>query len=326
MKSNTLLALLGDGSIHSGESLAASLGVSRTAIWKKVRRARARGCRIETLKGRGYQLLEPVDLLDADAIRRGLRRGLAEKVNLYVFDTTDSTNAEVTRRRTLAPVSATDHGEVTVCVADTQTAGRGRRGRVWRSPPGENLYMSLGLTVDGGFPALEGFSLVIGSAVADALERLGVPQVGLKWPNDILHDGRKLAGILIELQGEIEGSAQVIAGIGLNVNMREAPDVDQPWASLSQVVPETVWRRNNLTAELLNSILAATEEFATQGFRRFKQAWQQRDVFFDRDLTALQADLQGLGRGIDDGGNYRIETGNGIETVKAGEISLRIRA
>ncbi|WP_404367931.1 biotin--[acetyl-CoA-carboxylase] ligase [Marinobacter sp.] len=323
MKTKALINLLSDRRIHSGASLATQLGVSRTAIWKQIRRAQGRGYRIETLKGRGYRLEDHVDLLDAERIRASLPGSLQESIDLRVLESVDSTNAEVARYRA-GHSDDPGAGAVMVCLADTQTAGRGRRGRAWLSPPGENLYMSMGLTLRGGFTALEGLSLVIGVAVAEALERLGLRNVGLKWPNDLQHEGRKLAGILVELQGELEGVVQVVAGVGLNVHMREAAGVDQPWTSLSQAQEKTPWRRNDIAAELTSSVLAAVDEFAVNGFEAFRDRWQQRDVFYGHSLRAVQGEMEGIGRGIDASGHYQIETEQGIQTVRAGEVSMRV--
>ncbi|MDX1635855.1 MAG: biotin--[acetyl-CoA-carboxylase] ligase [Marinobacter sp.] len=322
MTTQALIQLLADGQIHSGASLAARLGVSRTAVWKQVRRAQDKGYDIETLKGRGYRLLDRVDLLDPAGIFAGLPPDLARPVDIQVFETLDSTNAEVARQR--ATAASGNEAATLVCIADTQTAGRGRRGRPWQSPAGENLYLSLGLTLRGGFAALEGLSLVIGVAIADALEALGVPDVSLKWPNDLQVSGEKLAGILIELQGELEGAAQVVAGIGLNVHMQQAPGVDQAWTSLARVGEGRRWRRNQLAAALVASVLNAVDRFEREGFAPFRARWQQRDVFMDRDLVAVQGDLRGLGCGIDEAGHYRIRTDQGLQTVRAGEISMRV--
>lgn len=322
MKTQALIQLLADGQVHSGASLATRLGVSRTAIWKQMRRVQDKGYDIETLKGRGYRLRGGVDLLDEAGIREALPPQMVSLLDIRVFETLDSTNAEVARQQS-APETGGE-ARTLVCIADTQTAGRGRRGRPWQSPAGENLYLSMGLTLAGGFAALEGLSLVIGVAMAEALESLGVPGVSLKWPNDLQVNGEKLAGILIELQGELEGTARVVAGIGLNVHMREAPDVDQAWTSLALIGEGKRWHRNQVAAVIVASVLEAVETFERLGFAPFRERWQQRDVFMDRDLVAVQGDLKGLGRGIDEAGHYQIQTERGLQTVRAGEISMRV--
>lgn len=319
MKSRALLGLLADGQVHSGESLAASLGVSRTAVWKKIRRAADEGFAIETIRGKGYRLLAPLDLLDADTILSQLPAPLRTAISLSVHDELDSTNAEIIRQRTGSP-----RDDTAVCIADHQTAGRGRRGRQWQSPRGENLYLSLGLTFRGGFSMLDGLSLVLGLAVAESLESHGAEGIGLKWPNDVFLDNSKLAGILVELQGELEeGVVQVVAGIGINVHMSQAEGVDQAWTSLARSMPGHDWQRNRIAAAVITSVLDAARQFAETGFDGFRHRWQARDIFMDQPLTTGAGKLSGIGRGVDEQGNYLIDVGGRTEKVRAGEISLR---
>lgn len=319
MKSKALIEMLSDGQVHSGESLAAKLGVSRTAIWKQIRRAMEEGADIVTIRGRGYQLVSKVDLLDQASILSDLSADRRRNVSLTVLDEVGSTNAEVIRQ-----ITEGVHG-IPVVIADCQTAGRGRRGRVWQSPRGENLYLSMGLTFHGGFSVLDGLSLVLGVAVANALEALGAPEVGLKWPNDIFLPNGKLGGILVELQGELEeGVVQVIAGIGLNVHMSLAEDVDQPWSSLSRALPQVDWSRNRLAGAIIDAVLDAVSLFSDVGFQDFQDAWQRRDIFMGKSLQAREGVVKGTGCGIDEAGNYRIRTPDGIVPVRAGEISLRV--
>lgn len=320
MKSKALITLLRDGNIHSGESLAQSLGVSRTAVWKQIRRAVDDGFEIATVRGKGYRLLTPVDLLDAGTISDGIAPELRSRLQLTVLDEVDSTNAEVLRQWQ-AGVSG-----IPVCIADCQTAGRGRRGNVWQSPRGENLYLSMGLTFHGGFSVLDGLSLVLGVAVANALEGLGAESIGLKWPNDIFLPQGKLGGILVELQGELqEGVVQVIAGIGINVHMSRADSVDQPWTSLASAFPAQAWTRNRIAAAVINSVQDAVGIFAEEGFGDFRSPWQSRDIFLGRHVRARGGALEGTGAGIDEGGNYLLRTTEGVVPVRAGEISLRVR-
>lgn len=322
MKSRALIGLMADGSVHSGESLALSLGVSRTAIWKQVKRAADEGYDIETIRGKGYRLKTPVDLIASDGILGGLDREIQNRIQLSVLDEVDSTNSEILRRRP-GPGSST----IPVCIADCQTFGRGRRGRVWQSPRGENLYLSLGLTFRGGFAMLDGLSLVLGVAVAEALETLGVEQVGLKWPNDLFLGKGKVGGILVELQGELEeGVVQVVAGIGLNVHMERSETVDQAWDSLAVANPRVQWSRNALSASLISSLIGAADEFACSGFGSFRERWQNRDIFANKQLIASQGALTGWGQGIDEAGNYLVDTGNMVVPVRAGEISLRVQS
>ncbi|OEY66532.1 biotin--[acetyl-CoA-carboxylase] ligase [Marinobacter sp. X15-166B] len=321
MKTKVLLGLLADQRIHSGQSLAEVLGVSRTAVWKQVQRAVDRGFPIETLRGQGYRLTRAVDLLDHETIVSALPETDRSRVSLRVFDSVNSTNAEIAEAR-----RAGDTG-ILVCVADMQSAGRGRRGRDWLSPRGENVYASFGLTLHGGFASLDGLSLVLGIAVAEALESLGADSVQLKWPNDVLVAGAKIGGILIELQGELEeGRVNLIAGIGLNVHMQDAPGIEQAWTSLARAFPAVTWQRNQIIAALISAVVSATERFDAQGFEVFRERWVQRDFLVGKALNALGGELSGVGVGVDGQGNYLIDSNSGRQAVRAGEISLRVES
>ncbi|MBR9872523.1 MAG: biotin--[acetyl-CoA-carboxylase] ligase [Gammaproteobacteria bacterium] len=319
MKPNPLLDLLSDHCVHSGESLAKQLGVSRTAVWKQIRKVEAEGIEIKTIRGQGYQLVTALDLLDREKIVEGLRGASEEKLDVVVLKAVDSTNAEVARRLS-APSP-----DMPVVLADAQTEGRGRRGRNWTSPKGQNLYMSMGLTLRGGFEGLSGLSLVLGVAVVRALSVLGVEGAGLKWPNDLYAGGKKFGGILVEIQGELqEGQVQVIAGLGINVHMTAAAEVDQPWTSLAKHWPDHKWTRNELAAAVINAVTEAMGQFEDHGFAGFKDEWQGHDIFLGKPLAAKDGTLSGIGAGVDAGGNYQLDTDAGLRSVMAGDISLRV--
>lgn len=319
MRMKLLISRLNDGEVHSGQSLAEEFGVSRTAIWKLVHRALKEGFEIQTVRGRGYQLIGVVDFLNRNFIAEMLATLCRESSVLKVMDEVDSTSAEVMRMLAQGDVATP------VVTAEAQTAGRGRRGQLWLSPPGENIYLSLGLSLSGGFAAVDGLSLVLGVAVAQALERLGANNVGLKWPNDIFIDDVKAGGILVELQGQPqEGSVHAIVGIGLNVHMTHSPAIDQPWTSLALARPDVLWSRSALVAHLTAAVFEASDKFQSEGLAGFREAWQSRDVFVGKPLMARGGTLQGVGQGIDDNGNYLLCTEQGTLAVRSGEISLRV--
>jgi len=219
----TLLKLLKDGRFHSGQALGAALGVSRSAVWKQLQQLEVEfGLVIHKVRGRGYQLASPLVLLSELEIAAATP---STSWPVHVYDSIDSTNAEALRlvgKGVVAPF---------VVVAERQTAGRGRRGRQWVSPFAENIYYSLLLRIDGGMRQLEGLSLVVGLAVLQALRELGIAGAGLKWPNDVLVDNKKIAGILLELVGDPADVCHVVLGVGINVDMQGADLVDQLWTS-----------------------------------------------------------------------------------------------
>ena len=322
MANTVLLQMLADGEYHSGQDLALALGVSRTAVWKQLNRLGELGLQIDSVKGRGYRVPGGVDLLCEKAVRAGLRPAAAALLGrLEILDDADSTNAHAMR------LLEQGVGAGLVCTAERQTAGRGRRGRHWVSPYARNLYLSLVWEFSQGAAALEGMSLAVGVAVARALAACDVPAVRLKWPNDILFDGAKLGGILLEMAGDAAGACQVVVGVGLNVAMpaTAAESIDQAWTDIATITGGHHPGRNTLLAGLLNELLPMLAGFEAQGFRPWREAWQALDAYADTPVvlhTGSQR-IAGTARGVDERGALQLETVTGTQAVYGGEISLR---
>lgn len=313
----SLLKLLQDGRFHSGEALGASLGVSRAAVWKQLQALEADyGVVLHRVRGRGYRLEQPVLLLDAKQINAAEN---APGWPVSVLPTTDSTNAEAMRRLALEspPFAVT---------AERQTAGRGRRGRAWVSPFGENLYYSLVLRVDSGVAQLEGVSLVVGLAIAQAVRSFGVERVGLKWPNDVLVGGRKLAGILLELSGDPADVCHLIIGVGVNVNMSQGcQPIDQPWTSMRTELGVPV-DRNCLAVVLgqqLEHYLALHSEV---GFAGLMAEWEANHLWQGREVHLHAADnaIAGVVLGVNATGAIRLSVDGQERVFSGGELSLRL--
>lgn len=328
MSQSVLLPLLADGQFRSGQDLAEALGVSRTAVWKQINKlSRDTGVSIESVKGRGYRVAGGLDLLDSGAVQALLQpaaRGYLSE--LAVLDAIDSTNVEAMRRVEQGA------GSGLVVTAEQQSAGRGRRGRQWVSPYARNLYVSLLWRFEQGASALEGLSLAVGVAVARALAACAVPSVSLKWPNDILADGAKLGGILIEMSGDTTGACQVVIGIGLNVNMpREAgADIDQAWTDVQALCSaagqaSTCPTRNTLLAALLDELLPLAASFESTGFAPWRDPWMALDAYADTPvvLDSGTSQVAGVARGVDERGALQLESTAGVTSVYGGEISLR---
>lgn len=324
MSLTPLLHTLADGEFHSGEELARLLGVSRTAVWKQLQKMQLQtGLILESVKGRGYRLAQPLELLDRGRVAGDMTAAAAGLLSeLEVLEQVDSTN----RLALLRAQGGGRRGHV--IVAEQQTAGRGRRGRPWVSPFGCNIYCSVLWEFDGGAAALEGLSLAIGVAVAETLVAIGVPGVGLKWPNDLVWEGRKLAGILLEMVGDAAGHCQVVVGVGLNVAMtgdtRAAP-IDQPWVDLQTARGEVV-SRNQLLALLLSSLLPALEQFEREGFAAVRPAWLALDSFFGREVAVHLGDsvVLGVAAGVGETGALLVDTPQGRQQFHGGEVSLRL--
>jgi BirA family biotin operon repressor/biotin-[acetyl-CoA-carboxylase] ligase len=323
MSKSTLLPLLANGEFRSGQDLADVMGVSRTAVWKQVNRLTVEsGLEIESVKGKGYRIPGGIDLLDVGQVTAAMdARARALMTRLDVLDSIDSTNAELMRR------AEQGGGSGLVCTAEQQTAGRGRRGRQWVSPYASNLYVSLLWEFSQGAAALEGLSLAVGVAVARALQTCEVTAVQLKWPNDVLYEGAKLGGILLEMNGDAAGACRVVIGVGLNVAMPEAAAgvIDQAWTDIRTITANRQPGRSRLLAALLNELLPMVADFEQQGFSHWRDEWQSLDAFADTLvlLNTGTVQLGGTARGVDARGALQLETTTGVQSIHGGEISLR---
>ncbi|MFK7975219.1 MAG: bifunctional biotin--[acetyl-CoA-carboxylase] ligase/biotin operon repressor BirA [Halioglobus sp.] len=328
MSESVLLPLLADGEFRSGQDLAEVLGISRTAVWKQMNKlSRETGVAIESVKGRGYRIAGGLDLLNSAVVEQAMQpAALAYLSNLNVVSAIDSTNLEAMR---LAEQGA---GSGLVVTAEQQSAGRGRRGRHWVSPYARNLYVSALWQFDQGAAALEGLSLAVGVAASHALQAIGVPPVSLKWPNDIVANGEKLGGILIEMSGDTSGACQVVIGIGINVAMPQASGehIDQSWTDVSSLWTakgsgQDVPTRNAILAALLSELLPLVANFESVGFAAWQDQWMTLDAFANVPVVIDSGTSQvaGVARGVDKRGALQLETTTGITSVYGGEISLR---
>jgi len=315
-----LLRLMADGEFHAGEELGGLLNVSRAAIWKQIKKLHGAGIDVQSVKGKGYRLSHPVELLDEAQIKAQSENRAKQRLrSLDVhFQTTSTNNVAMS-------MASSGAGSGSVCLAEQQTAGRGRRGRKWVSPLAVNLYLSCVWEFYRGAAALEGLSLATGVAIADALERFGVQGLKLKWPNDVLFSGSKLAGILLEMTGDPLGRCQVILGVGINHYMSKpaALEIDQQWVSLDSICKGI--GRNALAARIISHLLIMLEQFEQQGFEPFRHRWQSLDAFKERPVVIKTgaSDLEGIADGVDETGGLRLLTQGGLEIIKGGEVSLR---
>jgi BirA family biotin operon repressor/biotin-[acetyl-CoA-carboxylase] ligase len=314
-----LLLRLAQGPV-SGDLLAQETGLTRAAIWKRVQALREAGIAVSGSAGHGYTLEQPLDLLDADAICAAVAaQARAEIASLEVAWSLDSTNSELLRR--VSPSAG-----CAVLLAERQTGGRGRRGRSWTSPLAAHVYLSLSRRFGGGLARLGGLSLVAGVAVAEGLRDLGLTQVGLKWPNDLIVDGRKLGGLLVEGGGEAGGPVRAVIGIGLNVRMPEqqAALIDQPWLDLAQALPQPV-ARNAVVVAVLERLLPALALFDAQGLAPFRPRYAALDALHGQRVVVRQdsGDIVGVAEGIAEDGALRLRTPQGLRDFHAGEVSVR---
>ena len=317
-----LLQILADGHFHSGEELGARLRVTRAAIWKQLHALEALGLTVYAVRGRGYRLDQPIEFLQADIIQALLPARVREQLHhLDVVHETDSTNSHL---KSLALQGA---ALGTACLAEWQRAGRGRQGRTWVSPFGSNIYLSLLWRFPTGPAALAGLSLAVGVALARAVQDCGCPGVGLKWPNDLVWNGQKLGGILVEIAGESSGPSYAIIGVGVNLRMsgRAEGDIDQPWTDLSRICHE-IPSRNALAAAVLSQLITTLQLFESKGLSPFMDAWRGWDVTAGRavQLHLPSEVVTGFAQGISDDGAILIRVGDELRRYASGEISLRM--
>ena len=318
-----LLRLLADGALHSGEELAAALSISRAAVWKRLQQLEEWGIAFEATPGSGYRLESPLDLLDAAAIQARLPAAARECLrHLEVHASLESTNDR------LLAVNDLPAGRFDACLAEFQSAGRGRRGRRWVAPFASGLCLSVNWNYRDAPATLSALSLAAGVAARRALGRLGFPGLSLKWPNDIVHANGKVGGILIDLRGEAAGPAYFVVGIGINVRLPakvreglraegvEALDL----ASLGEAP-----KRNEAAAVLVAELTTALLEFGGRGMAAFVDEWQEGDALAGGAVRVLQGSqhLDGLARGVDGDGALMLETGSVRRRILSCEVRVR---
>jgi len=318
-----VFAALSRGGFHSGSALAQELGVSRGAVWKAATGLKDLGLTVHAVRNRGYRLPERCEPLDAERIRAQLADVRTHVRDLQALWSIPSTNASLLARTDL-PVGSAD-----VLLAEYQTAGRGRRGRHWLAPPGGAICLSLSWNFPQVPPDLGALGLAIGVCALRALQPRVQQKLTLKWPNDLLADGRKLGGILIELRAESSGPAYVVVGVGINVVLGAAlleaiaatgvTAIDLKSAGADPVP------RNAMVGDLVSAIVPGLRTFEREGLRPFAEAWSRADALAGRAVHVLSGNerIEGIARGIDPGGALLVETAQGPRRFLSGDVSIR---
>lgn len=315
-----ILARLADGRFHSGTELAESAAISRSAVCKQLQNLDRLGLHYSAISGKGYKLSQPLQLLDEDTIRQSLDANTKTLLQrLEIHPCLASTNSYLLH---------TENAHATACFAEYQTEGRGRRGRQWVSPFGRNIYLSLRYHYQSGPAVIAGLSLAVGVAVIRALNSLNIHDAGLKWPNDIYWQQKKLGGILIEVGGEAEGPCHAVVGLGLNGFLPQhlTQMIDQPCTDLYSIVGDKAFTlRNRLAAELLNQLIPVLHDFDATGLSPFIEEWRQYDCLQGKTATLYQGKQQhqGVLEGIDEHGQLLLRKSDGKrQTFASGEISF----
>lgn len=316
----SILRLLTDDGFRSGEEIAHLLGISRASVWQALRDIDQHGIRLFRLPGRGYRLAQPLQWLDAARVRRELG-AKAALLDLEVVEVAESSNTVLMQKAALGA------GHGSCLVVELQTRGRGRRGRQWQAGLGSGLTFSLLWRFNCGAGYLSGLSLAVGVALVRALEQAGVAAARLKWPNDVMHREHKLAGILIELQGDMLGPSTAVIGIGLNLRLPShlRANIDQPAADLASTGAE-VPERNRMLALILAHLVDVLQQFEASGFAALREEWSRHHAFHGRPVRMLMPDggeHHGTVAGVAEDGALLVRDAAGERRFTAGEISLR---
>jgi len=317
-----LLTMLSDGLFHSGEALGERLGISRAAVWKQVETLRDIGVNVHAVTGKGYRIAGGIQLLDEKQILLNLYPEVAGSVSGFdLHFSIGSTNSEAMSR-------GAEGCSTYLVMAEHQSQGRGRRGRTWVSPFGHNIYMSLLWTFQGGIGELEGLSLACALAVLRSLRKLSYKGGQVKWPNDVLFNDKKLAGILLEVSGDVSGPCKIVIGIGLNTDMpsEAGKSIDQPFSDLISVNGEAI-DRNLIASVLVSEMVVIIREFERSGFSSLVGEWMGADVYLGRGIEVRSAHTAqfGLCAGVDDAGRLLLDTTEGRKTISGGEVMPSVR-
>lgn len=319
-----LLQILADGKYHSGADLGLKFDVSRAAIWKVIQKLESElGLSVFAVKGKGYRLQQPLELLDKNVILENLSDSTSSQLNQFdILFEIDSTNSYLNNKSLDGAASAY------LVLAEHQSKGQGRRGRTWVSPFGGNLYLSLLWRFQNGPAQLGCLGLVIAVAIVRVLHQMGITDAGVKWPNDIYWQNKKLAGILLEMRGESSGPSAVVIGVGANIampinNIDSIEKIDQPWTDIESILKSKV-ERNVFTALIIDEIFKVLNNFPSQQ-KELLEEWQNMDVLKGQVIEVQFPDkvLIGTASGINKDGALRVQH-NGKETIcHSGEVSIR---
>ncbi len=311
---DAIVAILSDGHYHDGTTIGKALNLTRTAVWKIIKKLQHYGIQIVSQKGKGYILQQPLILLNKERIQQNSG---CETWDISVFETITSTNDYLKSFRHLK--------QSKLCLAEHMSQGRGRLHRKWQAPFGKNIYLSCLYPFQKDVSELAGLSLVMGLAIVKTLNHFGILQSLLvKWPNDILYDDKKMSGVLIDIQAETHGHCQAIVGIGLNVNGETVSEtIEQPVTSMQQILQQSL-DRNKVCAVLIQHMLQALQQFDHAGFAPFVNEWRQVDSLLQQTITLTNMDkvVSGNVVGVNDHGHLLLQLDNGnVQAYSAGDVS-----
>lgn len=321
-----LLSLLADGQLHSGNELASVAGISRAAIWKHIQQLQTLGLTVGAQPGKGYRLTKPIELLEREAILAALAPETRRTMDgLELLWTAESTNDHLLSGPPPAP------GRAAVCLAEYQSRGRGRRGRQWFAPAGHGICLSVAWSFPRSPDSLSCLGLAAGVAVLRAMRACGLHETQLKWPNDVVAAGRKLAGILVDVRGEAGGPLNAVIGIGVNYLLDSDTESAvaaagglQP-ASMDTVADGAPPGRNYAAAQLIEKLVDVLQQFERAGFDPLLKEWTDADYLRGRRLriNTDQDEIVGIAAGISGDGQLLLNTDGRLRHIVTGDVTVR---
>lgn len=311
-----ILALLSQGRMISGEEVGEAVGTSRAYVWKRIESLKKQGIEIVSARGEGYRLPEGQELLTVEKLATYLS---VSTLPLRLCWRLPSTNVAAIELALEFPDAEF------VLISESQTEGRGRRGKQWLSPFGADLYMSYKVPFEGGAKSFQGLSLVVGVAVITALKKVtNAEDLSLKWPNDLYYQGRKFGGILVEMTGDINGKCDAIIGVGINATFDSAEQTGQEVASIHEFIPEQT-NRNFWVAEVINELSDTLQKFRQVGLTPFIERWSAYDFLKGQPVSVFlgETHIQGVALGVGETGALEVRTSKGVQSFYAGDVSVR---
>ncbi len=312
-----LTEILSDCEFHDGDSLGTTLNITRSAIWKMVKKLNDYGIKINSIKGKGYSLDDPLLLLDKNKITKKLPKSLTKKIDLEIFESIPSTATYLKNNF--------DPTKISICTSEYQSSGRGRFNRTWYSPFGQNIYLSCRYHMNKDISELGGLTFAVCVAIMNTLKTFGLASL-IKWPNDVMCNFKKISGNLIEISAESNGTSDAIISIGLNVNMNDF-DTDaliQPWTSMKKE-SRTHFNRNEVIAELINELNTQIDKFESDGIASFLKITLKHDFLNQKriSVTKNSTTYTGTAAGIDEQGRLMLKLANGsVSTFSSGDTQI----
>jgi BirA family biotin operon repressor/biotin-[acetyl-CoA-carboxylase] ligase len=311
-----VLEILQDGQFHDGNDIGQQLHVTRSAVWKVIQKLLTYNIKIKSIKNKGYALLEPINLLDQLYIQKHLS---SHALSLDVFESLPSTQTYLK--------SLSNKSSPYICIAEEQTEGKGRFNRTWYSPFGKNIYLSCLYTFQKDISELAGLSLVTSLAIVSTLNSFYIEgPFKVKWPNDVIYHGKKIAGSLIEVQAETNGFSKAIIGIGININMlpTQDPQASSSWTSLREILDQYI-DRNSVYISFLPNLISYLKKFEQEGLSAFIEEWNTVDILKNQKVQVkdLVYERQGTAKGINMLGHLLLEQEDGsLKICSSGDTTL----